>query len=102
LDAAPGAVGTAPLVKVVGERAEHSLLVLAVAFGFGPATEELRRRLADVGVEVEVEVVDGDPAGLVRRATDGQLVLDGVVGDDGTATKLADELKKAVLPLVAL
>jgi len=53
-------------------------------------------------VGVEVEVVDGDPAVLVRRAAEGQLVLDGIVGDEATATELADELKKAVLPLVAL
>jgi hypothetical protein len=101
-DAAPGAAGTAPLVKAVGERAEHPLLALAVAPRFEPAMEELRRRLAEGGVGVEVEVVDGDPAVLVRRAAEGQLVLDGVVGDEATATALADELKKAVLPLVAL
>lgn len=101
-DAAPGAAGTAPLVKAVGARAERPVLALAVAPGFGAAAEELRRRLADVAVGVEVEVVDGDPAALVRRAADGQLVLDGVVGDDATGTALTDALEKAVLPLVAL
>jgi len=100
-EATPGAAGTAPLVKAVRGRVDHPLLRFAVAPGFGAAAEELRRRLAEVGVDVEVEIVDGDPTDLARRAAADELVLDGFIGDEATAAALADAGGR-VLPLVAL
>ena len=101
-DALPGVAGTTPLVRAVGERPDHPRLRLAVAPGFEPALEELRRRLSDVGVEVEVEVVPGDPGDLVRQAAAGDLVLDGIVGDAALAEALAADGGRTVLALVEL
>ena len=95
-----GTTGTGPLVKALAERAEHPRLRLAVAAGFGAAVEELRARLQRV--DVEVEILDGAPGELVKRAAADELVLDGVVGDEAVAKGLADDLGRAVLPLVAL
>jgi hypothetical protein len=101
-DVHAGATGTGPLVRAVGERPDDPRLRLAVARGFEAATEELRRRLQESGAEIEIEVVEGEPGELVRRAAAGDLVLDGVVGDEAFAKAIADELGRAVLPLVAL
>jgi hypothetical protein len=100
-DAEPGAAGTRPLVNALADRTDHPRLRLALAEGFGAAAEELRARLARA--DLEAEIVDGDPAELVKRAAaDDDLVLDGVVGDEPVAKALADAVGRAVLPLVAL
>ena len=53
-------------------------------------------------MEVEVEVVPGDPGDLVRQAAAGDLVLDGIVGDAALAEALAADGGRSVLALVEL
>jgi hypothetical protein len=100
-DAEPGGAGAGPLLSGLRERPGNPRLRFAMAQGFGAAVEELRARLARV--DVEAEIVDGDPAELVKRAAgDDDFVLDGVVCDKEVATALSADVGRALLELLPL